>query len=325
MSKLSPNVKFVLMYITFVCLLAAFAVTPFLRMPRAFFVACLALGFTFAYCAHHALYDKKRWGNSNYGAAAVAAVLAFAMLFFGYTFSFHPEVWDQTGPLPPDVSYPAAVKAALTLTVFFAAVHLGRKRWMIVIATAAIALCAAPAQAQVLTTAETLGTGKQVVLISENHLFVDNVDLNIVYVQYVRGLTSRVDAYLSLGTTRIFGDNQAWVGIGVNANILKWRGYGVSAFGVASIPLHKRDQASTVLLTPALIVSKSLHEGGVAVYSGVNSVIPIGARERGVFTPSTYKVNVPIGLVVPISDWAVFAEADIGRLKAVGLGIGRAF
>lgn len=64
------------------------------------------------------------------------------------------------------------------------------------------------APAQVLTTAETLGRGSQAVMLSENHLFVDGVDLNIAYAQYVRGMSKRFDLYVSFGTTNIQGQNQ---------------------------------------------------------------------------------------------------------------------
>lgn len=179
------------------------------------------------------------------------------------------------------------------------------------------------ANAQVLTAGDTLGAGKSAILVSENRLYVDVVDLNIAYVQYVRGLSDRFDLYVSIGETHILGEDQVWFGIGGNLNLMKWRGTSVSLFNVVSTPLHKREQACKALLNSALVVSRNIWR--VGVYSGVNSLIPIGNRVTDLFTPPTYKVNVPLGLVVTAGDWAIFTEADIGHLKAVGIGIARAF
>jgi hypothetical protein len=59
-----------------------------------------------------------------------------------------------------------------------------------------------PLDAQVLTTAETLGRGKQAVLVSENRIFVDDARLHLIVGQYVRGLSDRFDLYLVGGATR---------------------------------------------------------------------------------------------------------------------------
>ncbi len=180
------------------------------------------------------------------------------------------------------------------------------------------------AGAQVLTTAETLGKGRQAVMFSENRLFVGGDKLNIAYVQYVRGLTKRFDLYVSLGETRIFGENQAWLGLGGNLNLFRVEKVNVSIFNIFSVPVHRRSEASTVLLNSAIVVSRNITER-FALYSGVNSLWPIGAKERGLFTPATKKINVPLGTAVFLGKWGIFAESDLGRLKAVGIGVARLF
>src|SRR3989338_1148840 len=117
--------------------------------------------------------------------------------------------------------------------------------------TATAILCilfVATAEAQVLTTAETLGKGKQAVLLAENHLFVDGVNLNIAYAQYIRGLSDRFDLYLTIGGTNIENEDQAWFSIGGNLHLLRLQGFDTSLLNIVSLPINSRDQSSTLLL-----------------------------------------------------------------------------
>jgi hypothetical protein len=195
--------------------------------------------------------------------------------------------------------------------------------------TLAFAIAASAAPAQVLSTADTLGRGTQSVFVSDNRIFVDGARLHILVGQYVRGLTDRVDLYLLASDTRTDDESgetvldQASVGGGVNWRLGRWRGFGASLFGVASTPLNRRDQSCDVLANPALIVSRVVVPGRLAVYSGVNALVPIGHRSRGWFTPTKTQVNVPAGAMVMLGKWAVFGEADIGHLKALGVGLSR--
>ena len=192
-------------------------------------------------------------------------------------------------------------------------------------------ICCAAADAQVLTTAETLGRGKQAVLFSENRIFVDDARLHLIVGQYVRGLSDRFDLYLVGGATRTDDETgtsvitQFWLGAGGNWNLAQWKGFRVSLFGVVSAPVTRRDQASDVLANPALIVSRTVVPNRLVLYSGLNALVPVGHRERGWFTPPDTKVNVPAGALIMLGQWSVFAEADIGHLKAVGLGLARGF
>lgn len=179
-------------------------------------------------------------------------------------------------------------------------------------------------RAQVLTTAETIGSGTQALMLTENHLWVDGVELNIPYVQWVRGLHDRFDLYASVGATHIFDRDQAWIGVGGNLKLFHRGGTAVSLFNIVSTGLHRREESSTVLLNSAVVVSRKI-SNAVSVWSGVNALIPIGARDRGVFTPPTKKVNVPVGVGIFHGPWGLFMEVDIGRLKAVGFGLARTF
>ena len=191
-----------------------------------------------------------------------------------------------------------------------------------------LAACA-PAQAQVLTTAETLGRGNAGVLLSENRIFVDGARLHLAVGQYVRGLSNRFDLYLVGGTTRTDDEagarvlTQAWLGAGGNVALGQWNGFRASAFGVVSAPLNRRNQASVVLANPALVVSRTVVKNRLAMYTGVNALVPIGHRDRGWFTPPDTKINVPAGALLMLGKWGVFAEADIGYLKALGFGLSR--
>ncbi len=98
----------------------------------------------------------------------------------------------------------------------------------------------------------------------------------------------------------------------------------VSFFNIASAPFNHRDEACDLLLNSALVVS--VPAGSKAfVYSGVNSLLSIGHRARGVFTPPGAKVNVPASATYAIGSWGLWAEVDIGPLHAVGIGLTRLF
>lgn len=179
-------------------------------------------------------------------------------------------------------------------------------------------------EAQVLATAETLGKGRQAVLLSDNMLYIDDVDLNIGYAQYVRGLADNFDLYCSAGETWILGENQTWVSVGGNWNLWDFRRMHLSLFNIVSSGMHRRHDASTVLLNSAVIVSWKASDA-VSIYSGVNGLFPIGGRARGLFTPPQEEINLPLGIAIFQGRFSFFAEADIGHLTAVGTGIGASF
>jgi hypothetical protein len=187
------------------------------------------------------------------------------------------------------------------------------------------------AEAQVLTTGDTLGKGTQGALISDNRIFVDGARLHIIVGQYVRGLTGRFDLYLLASDTRT-GDEAATsvlgqfsLGVGGNCTLVRWNGFSVSLFGIVSVPVTRRNQASDVLVNPALVVSRTVVKDRLSLYGGVNALVPVGHRSRGWFTPPDTKVNAPAGALVMLGKWGVFGEVDIGHLTAVGVGLSRVF
>jgi hypothetical protein len=195
------------------------------------------------------------------------------------------------------------------------------------VASASLLLLAAgSAVAQVLSTAETLGKGKSGILMTDNVIVPGEEipNLNIAYGEFARGLTNRFDLYVAAGATTTEGSTQAWIGGGGNLRVARIGKASVSLFGVASVPLNHRDQACLVLLNPALIVSAPLG-AKLSIYSGVNSLVPIGDRARGIFTPPSTKVNVPIGATYAIGAWGLWGEADFGTLRAFGAGLSRVF
>ena len=196
------------------------------------------------------------------------------------------------------------------------------------LAVAVIVLAWSPqaARAQVLTIGETLGKGKSAVLLSDNVIFPgdDIPSLNIAYGLWAKGLHPRFDLYISAGETTTEGETQAWIGGGGNVQLVKAGKVAVSLFNVASVPFNRRDEACDVLLNSALVASVPV--GGKAfIYSGVNSLIPIGHRARGIFTPPDTKVNVPVGATYALGKWGLWGEVDIGPLHAVGVGLTRLF
>lgn len=180
--------------------------------------------------------------------------------------------------------------------------------------------------AQVLTIGETLGKGKSAVLVSDNVIFPgDGVpSLNIAYGLWARGLHQRFDLYLSAGETTTEGATQGWIGGGGNLQLVKAGKVAVSLFTVASLPFNRRNEACDVLLNSALVASVPIGSR-MFFYSGVNGLIPIGHRARGIFTPPDTKVNVPAGATYALGNWGLWVEMDVGPLHAVGAGVTRLF
>ena len=193
-----------------------------------------------------------------------------------------------------------------------------------VLAACVLTLTADLAQAQVLSIGETLGRGKSGLLLTDNAIVPGEgiPNLNIFYGEFARGLGDRFDLYLSFGETTTDGETQVWTGGGGNLRLARARKVTFSLFTVASVALTRRDEACQVLWNPALIASTPVARQ-LTVYSGVNSLIPIGDRERGIFTPPSTKVNVPIGATYAIGPWGLWGEVDVGNLQAVGVGITR--
>ena len=193
-----------------------------------------------------------------------------------------------------------------------------------VLAACVLTLTADLAQAQVLSIGETLGKGKSGLLLTDNAIVPGEgiPNLNIFYGEFARGLSDRFDLYLAFGETTTDGETQVWTGGGGNLRLARAGKVTFSLFTVASVALTRRDEACQVLWNPALIASAPVGKQ-LTVYSGVNSLIPIGDRERGIFTPPSAKVNVPIGATYAIGPWGLWGEVDVGNLQAVGVGITR--
>jgi len=193
-----------------------------------------------------------------------------------------------------------------------------------VLAACVLTLTADLAQAQVLSIGETLGKGKSGLLLTDNAIVPGEgiPNLNIFYGEFARGLSDRFDVYLAFGETTTDGETQVWTGGGGNLRLARAGKVTFSLFTVASVALTRRDEACQVLWNPALIASTPVGKQ-LTVYSGVNSLIPIGDRERGIFTPPSAKVNVPIGATYAIGPWGLWGEVDVGNLQAVGVGITR--
>lgn len=187
------------------------------------------------------------------------------------------------------------------------------------------------ASAQVLATAETGGKGGQAVLFSANGLLPEGLKLFNVYGQYIYGVTDRLDVGPIYGNITALGRTQHYVGLGWNLTLLRRSQtfVDVSLFGTATVPLNSRNDASTVLATPALVVSRPLTLNGKAVnlYSGLNTNVPVGQRTDKLFTLPETVWNVPVGISTAVSgNWLLYAETDVHNgIKAVGIGLVRTF
>lgn len=185
------------------------------------------------------------------------------------------------------------------------------------------------AHAQVLITGETGGKNGKALLISANALMPEGLNLFNAYVQFGYGLTSRFDGFVSYGNISALGQTQHYFGVGGNLNLFKRnqeKGWAdISWFNVVSIPLHRRKEASTILLNTAVVVSRPV--GKITVYSGLNFLIPLGAVRDKLFTPPEIFINVPVGASFTLSKrWIFYGEYDAGtNLKTAGIGFLRIF
>lgn len=179
-------------------------------------------------------------------------------------------------------------------------------------------------QAQVLSTADTLGKGKNLLAVSENHLEDAGVGINIAYLQYIKGVNRNLDLYLSIGQTDLLDESQQWIGLGWNAHMVSIKGVSVSFYTNTTIPLGNTQIGSAVLVNPAIVVSHSVNSR-LTLYTGVNALVPIGSQSSRFFTPMTTKVNVPVGASVIFGNWGVVGEVDFGSQKAVGVALSRTF
>ena len=152
-------------------------------------------------------------------------------------------------------------------------------------------------------------------------------NLTNFWAQYGYGLTDRVDVFAAYGDITVFGETQQYVGIGSNIGVLRRDRHGldVSFFSNASAPLTRRDQAATVLVTLAFIASRPVRFGSalLTLYGGFETIVPVGARARGVFTPvETLHAGI-VGAAVPLQKtWTAYVEYNPGpNLRSGGAGI----
>jgi hypothetical protein len=186
----------------------------------------------------------------------------------------------------------------------------------------------ASASGQVLLTGETGGSGSQAVAVTASFIAQkDFGNLTNLWAQYGYGLTDRVDIFAAYGDITVFGQLQHYVGIGSNIAVLKRRRdqVDVSFFSNVSLPLTRREQAATVLVTLAVIASRPVQLGAAHItpYGGLETIVPVGDRARGIFTPiETLHAGV-FGIAVPLhKTWAAYAEYNYGEnLRSSGVGI----
>jgi hypothetical protein len=188
------------------------------------------------------------------------------------------------------------------------------------LAAALLLLGAVRAEAQVLTIGETQGKGKNGILVSDT--FVLPADGNNAFVQFARGLSERFDLYLAGGAATTGGSSQGWLAAGGTLRLARAGKASVALFNLATVPLNHRDEACDVLWNPAVVISAPASKA-LTLYTGINSLVPIGDRARGVFTPTSTKVNVPIGATYAFGAWGLWGEVDFGNLNTVGLGLTR--
>ncbi len=173
---------------------------------------------------------------------------------------------------------------------------------------------AATASGQILLTAETGGGGSHAIAVAANRIAPDDFDaLGNFWAQYGYGLNDRIDLFAVYGNINVFGDMQHYGATGANLNILRRARSGIdlSLLGGVSTPITRRDEAAVVLGTFALIASRPAKLGSLTItpYGGIESVVPISHRARGIFTPVDTEYAAIVGISVPVHEnWAAYVE-----------------
>ena len=186
----------------------------------------------------------------------------------------------------------------------------------------------ATARGQVLVTGETGGAGGEAVVLAANLLSAkDFANLGNFWAQFGYGLSDRVDVFAAYGNTTVFGELQHYVGVGSNIGVLRRGRHGVdlSFFNNASVAVTRRNEACTLFVMLALVASRPVTIGSVVVtpYGGFNTVVPIGQRALGVFTPVETLHTGIVGVTVPLhKTWSAYVEYDPGpKLRSAGVGL----
>lgn len=204
-------------------------------------------------------------------------------------------------------------------------------RKLLVVVTFILSLGFANAEGQVLTTGETGGKGNSAVFVSANGLFPEGLTLFNTYGQYVYGADDNLDLFVIYGNISAQGRTQHYAGVGWNLKLLgRDRAFvDISFFNTFTAPLNKRNEASVMLATPAIVVSRPVTLAGkmVSLYSGLSLTAPVGQVKDKLFTPPETFVTVPMGLSTALSGrWTVYAEFDAGRgQNTMGVGFLRTF
>lgn len=181
--------------------------------------------------------------------------------------------------------------------------------------------------AQVLTTPQTVGKGKQALGFTENRATTEGASSHAPYIVGVWGLSSNLDLYVEAGDTHAIGQDQAFGGVGGNLHLLKIKKFDFSLYGIVTTGFHRRSEASTVFADGALLGGYQINANW-AFYTGLNTFAPIGATNNKLFTPGNYKVNAPLGVSwsIPKSKWGIIAEVDVGpHSRATGISISKLF
>lgn len=187
---------------------------------------------------------------------------------------------------------------------------------------------AVTAGGQVLLTCEPGGSGAHNVAATANLISPKAfATFTNVWAQSGFGLTDRVDVFAAYGAIRVFGQTQHYVGIASNIGVLRRSRHGldVSLSSNVSVPLTRRDQAATLLVTLAVIASRPVNIGSLQLtpYGGFEAVAPVASRARGVFTPvETLHAGI-VGVAIPLQKpWTAYAEYNPGpNLRSGGVGM----
>lgn len=193
--------------------------------------------------------------------------------------------------------------------------------------------------AQVMSTADTLGKGKNALFLGTAPTWVSGGDMGTAnFVQVWHGFTDRIDGFCGVAVFTVPDQAQANGLCGINANLVQVKPkddpkapskFSVSTFQMVATGLHARKDSSTFWWYPAVIANTNVPVGKTTLspYVGYAVTVPVGNIENKVFTFDQPVHNVPVGLAITRGRFVFFAEYDVPvhgpkvNVAAVGMTI----
>lgn len=190
-----------------------------------------------------------------------------------------------------------------------------------------IFLFAIVTSAQVIGTGETSGKGVKSLLIAPGVIPVKDAGVySYTFAVYTQGLTERLDVFAGPTLTTYQGKQQYGITGGFAYQLFKSEVVNVATLNYLSAPFTHRTEACRFSWYPSVVASRKLAKG-ITPYGGYAANIPFGNNKPNkIFSGDTVTHFVPMGVMVPVGNVAVYSEFDYHKTQKVfSVGIAYTF